>query len=276
MQKKELFDLSNDHDVLFSGWCNNIVKLWSDHFPQKKIITYLRRYELWDDNIRRIDFKNVHAVIFLNEFFQKTFTRILRDNQPRSKWLIRNGIDLDEFPLRESVPHTNGSIKIAMVASIREIKNFPLAIQILAGLPSNYKIHSLGIFTDPYHANSLLAYADYLGVLNRFIFYDKIPREAVPKWLEDKHFILSTSINEGNPNNVLEAMAMGIKPIIHAWPGAYEQFPREYIFRTVSEAVKMIKFSFGSLSYNPEKYRQWIEVHYSLNNIEKLREVIES
>jgi hypothetical protein len=38
---------------------------------------------------------------------------------------------------------------------------------------------------------------------------------------------LSTSLSEGNPNNVIEAMAKGIKPVVHAWPGAEDQFPED-------------------------------------------------
>jgi hypothetical protein len=34
-------------DVLISMWANEVTIAWSQYYPEKKIVTYLRRFELW-------------------------------------------------------------------------------------------------------------------------------------------------------------------------------------------------------------------------------------
>jgi glycosyltransferase involved in cell wall biosynthesis len=117
----------------------------------------------------------------------------------------------------------------------------------------------------------LAFYASYLGLSDRILWNNKIPSEEIPAWLADKDFILSTSVNEGNPNCVIEGMACGLKPIVHAWPGAGTQFPQDAIFRTAEEAAQMIREG----AYQPLQYRKWVEDHYSLDNIRQIHKVID-
>jgi glycosyltransferase involved in cell wall biosynthesis len=100
--------------------------------------------------------------------------------------------------------------------------------------------------------------------------YNPIPAKDIPSWMQDKDFILSTSISEGNPNNVIEGMATGLKPVIHNWPGAKEQFPEDCVFDTVEQAVKLITEG----GYNPLACREWVEKHYSMDNIRQIHQVI--
>jgi glycosyltransferase involved in cell wall biosynthesis len=85
-------------------------------------------------------------------------------------------------------------------------------------------------------------------------------------WWEQCSYCLSTSLSEGNPNNVIEAMAKGIKPIIHNWPGAKDQF--QDTFDTVEQALGQF-----AGDYNSEQYRDWISKNYSLKNIDKVVEL---
>ena len=76
--------------------------------------------------------------------------------------------------------------------------------------------------------------------------------------LEDKNYILSTSVLEGNPLGVMEGMARGLKPLIHNFVGAKLQFGK-YIWNTIDEAVNMIK----SNEYSSNEYRKYIVDNYS-------------
>jgi glycosyltransferase involved in cell wall biosynthesis len=66
-------------------------------------------------------------------------------------------------------------------------------------------------------------------------------RKILSRWLEDKNYVLSTSIHESFGYGIAEAMARGIKPIIHDFPYAYEIWGEELLFRTVDEAVGLIR-----------------------------------
>ena len=78
-------------------------------------------------------------------------------------------------------------------------------------------------------------------------------------------YCLSTSISEGNPNNVIEAMAKGIKPVVHYWPGAETQF-KPWLFRSVYEAVAEISGG----EYESDKYLACVRDNFSLANIERV------
>lgn len=147
-----------------------------------------------------------------------------------------------------------------------------LAVEIMSLLPKDFTLHHIGIPFNDLITGQLLSYIEYRGLSNRFVFEGHIEREDVPKWLEDKEIILSTSINEGNPNNVIEAMAMGIKPVINMWPGVREQFRTEWIFERAQQAADMIEDRF---TYTPELYRKHVEREYSVENFKKIHTVID-
>lgn len=269
-QASELEQLSKDADVLISMWFNGIVSYWTRFFPEKKIITYLRRYELFE--LGRLDqdadFTAIDAIIFCNSALKHYFD-ISSFDKPGSTWLHYNAVDLTNFPLKKGKEKTH---KIGMVGFTRHIKNAPLALMILEQLPEQYTLHFADKHREGRVISELLFLAQELGVLHKFSLYDFIHVDAMPKFYQDKDIILSTSMNEGNPNCVIEAMACGCKPVIYQWPGAKDQFPPSHVFRTVEEACGRITES----RTEPEIYRDWIRQKYSLENIGKIHEVIES
>jgi len=268
---EELGELSERADLLMSMWADASVVFWSNYFADKPIITYLRRYEMWTPQLmKNIRWDAVNAVIFVSDYYRQALS-LFADMPENKKWLIPNGIDLSDFPLCQKEAYNPHSI--AMVCSVRDIKNFPLACQILMSLPDEYRIHQIGLPFSDGGAGHLYSYIRELGLWDRFVFNGSIPKQEIPKWLSDKCCILSTSINEGNPHNVIEAMAMGIQPVIHAWPGAAGQFPYASIFHTVKEAVGLIT---RPPLFGPEFYRSWVEERYSLDNFKKIHEVIDS
>jgi len=262
--------MSEKADLLFSCWCNETPYFWSKYFPDKKIISYLRRYELWTDTYHETDYQEIDALIFVSKFCQESFHRMRQGRTlPKREYLIPNGVDINQFTLRENRPSTK---KIAFVCSLKHVKNVPLAVQLLINLPEEYKIHHIGIpFTDQI-TGQLISYIYYHGMFNtRFNLEGLIKPNEVIGWLQDKDVLLSTSINEGNPVNIIEAMAMGIKPVIHDWPGSRDQFPEDLIYTTIDEGVEIIKNDI----HEPERYRQWVEDRYPLSNYAQIHQVIE-
>jgi hypothetical protein len=60
-------------------------------------------------------------------------------------------------------------------------------------------------------------------------------------------------------------MCKGLKPIIHAFYGAYDIWDTKYIWNTLDEAIKMVLNS----DYNPFEYRKYITDKYPLTKMLK-------
>jgi len=63
---------------------------------------------------------------------------------------------------------------------------------------------------------------------------------------KDKNYLLHTSLHEGHSLAVNEAMARGVKPVIHNFRGARELYPIDWLFNTIDEAVN----TFRAWDYN--------------------------
>lgn len=250
-------------DVILSMWADrNLIKLIESH--EGKIFTYIRSYEVYEEFTDEIDWKKLRGIFFVSEHTCRMANERW-DLKDIPQYYIPNWIDLDEWPLVEKPQ--NG--KIAMVAQVNFKKCHPLALQVIDSLPKEYSLHMIGEIQDRYHLSYMDHIVKEMNLNGRIVYNGEIESEDVSKWLRDKSYILSTSIKEGCPMNILEAMAMGIKPIIHNWPGAKSLFPNELIWTRIPEILPILKNEF-----EPQYYRQWVEEHFSLDNADYLVEVV--
>lgn len=247
-------------EVVIHGWCDGSVA----PYPSARNIVFLRRYELFSGGLSRVDWPKVDALIVVNSWIKEVVERIFKQkNIDVPVHLIYNGTDVSRWTYKDRKPGK----RIGMACHVHPKKNLPLAMQILASLPDDYELHIAGEIQDPCTAE----YLNHMGkVMRRRVYlYGHIPREQLDIWWEQMNYCLSTSISEGNPNNVIEAMAKGIKPIVHNWPGADSQF-REYMrFSTSEDAANNIQFG----EYLSADYRNHIESYFSLANYDRVLEI---
>jgi glycosyltransferase involved in cell wall biosynthesis len=251
---------TNEADLHIFMWCDQTtVNFINSTQKYSKYIVFVRRYEFYNNWIEELDWSKVDEIITVNDFIAFGLEQRIK----RKPHIIYNGVNPDKWKFKER-QHGN---RIAMLGFVNQKKNFPLAMQILMGLSKDYELHIAGAIQDG-------ATVDYLSnmanALNRkIIFYNQIPSQYVDMWLEDKNYILNTAISEGCPNNVLEAMAKGIKPIIHNWPNAKQQFGK-YVFNTIDEALEMIHSD-----YNSQEYRNLIETKFGIDNFLKVKQIVD-
>lgn len=224
-------------------------------------IMFMRRYEFFDYNWHEYDWSKIDKLIFCNDFFKSEFDKQF-NKPPCETELIYNVVDTGKWTFRQRV-HGN---KIGMACHVHPKKNLPLAVEILKELGGNYELHIAGQIQDA-------CTALYLTREKNVFLYGHVPKENMNEWWGDKNYCLSTSISEGNPNNVIEAMAKGIPAVINNWPGAKSQFPAECVFDKVSAAVDFIKRR-ESENYRSritsDFLRQWVMDKYSIRNIETI------
>jgi SAM-dependent methyltransferase len=171
--------------------------------------------------------------------------------------IIPNGLDLTKFVFKTRQP----GYDLAVVAHINHKKDPASWLQVIAKLKTidkRYKLHIAGDFQD-------LRYANYF---RHFIKETHLEKNIellgfvndVNGFLEDKNYLLSTSIHESFGYNIAEAMARGIKPIIHNFDGAKTIWPNEFIYNAINEAVEKV----SEQTYDSESYRRFIEDNYPL------------
>ena len=247
-------------DVYLHGWSDRSHPV----VPGARNIVFMRRFELYECPWTTIDWKyvsqficvNDHVAKFVRGYFQEKNIEVPVD-------VVYNAIDPKDWKFRVRSPNK----KMGMACHIHPKKNIPLAMQILAELPQEYELHIAGASQDQWMMDYITNFAE--SVKRKVFIYGQLPFDQMNLWWEQMGVCLSTSYTEGNPNNVIQAMAKGIKPIVHIWPGAMEQFPHEYLFATATEAAGMIQDD----DYDSEAYRRVAIERFGMSNIEKVVEM---
>lgn len=169
------------------------------------------------------------------------------------------GVNLEKFPFTNRRRGKN----IAFLANLNVLKNPSFVLQCMQKLhyiDPDYRLFFGGEFADAaleYYLKHMVDALDLRGVVS----FDG-GAEDVRFWLEDKHYIVSTSIIEGQSRGVLEGMACGLKPVVHNFPGADQVFPPEFLFNISEEFCEQIV----SDEYEPQRYSRFVEENYPLEN----------
>lgn len=234
----------------------------------KKIICRAIDIEVWYGSQHGVLWDVVTDLVFIAPHIKKQFG----DIPPHIKVHdIPCAVDFDKYNFRD---HSAGGYKIGIVSEKWTSKGTDLALQValelkLLNVPATF--HWLGKWSD-YEWEK----AYFLDFIDRhelnFEFTEWIEEaNAVDTFLEDKDFLLHCSHKEAFSYATAEAMAKGIKPILHHFYGAEYLWP-DITWSSVNEAVDMILEE----EYNSDAYRDYLlERGYSLPQMmAKFEEVI--
>lgn len=148
---------------------------------------------------------------------------------------------------------------IAIVSEKWTSKGTHLLLQVILKLQQTdprYKFHWLGQRSD---SNWEYAYFDefvehhHLNIEFTNILNDG---RSVDEFLDDKNYLLHGSVKEGFSYATAEAMAKGIKPVVHRFFGADDLWPDLPTWDTVDQAVRMIDDPIEN--YNSDDYLQYL------------------
>ena len=182
------------------------------------------------------------------------------------------GINMDRYPLNIKTKGYN----LGYLGYINFKKNIPLTLDIfkkLHNIDSRYKLYIAGQFQDL----RTLAYFQYFikeYKLDKSVVFDGWQNEKKKiEWLKKIEYMVISSIDEGLCFAAAEAMASGIKPILHNCEGLKDHYDKKYIFNSVDEAVKMITEE----KYDSREYRNFIQHNYRNDlQIDKIKQIIKN
>jgi glycosyltransferase involved in cell wall biosynthesis len=265
---EEMTELMKRSDISWFEWCTELPAFASKLPKVCKNIIRLHRYEAFTHWPGEMNWDNIDTLITIgNDHVRKRLTTIVPGIEFKTHIVdIPNGINLERFKLHEKPRGKN----IAFVGSLNMKKNPPYLLHCFSALhriDPEYKLFITGKYQDEVLEQYMRYMVNELG-LNESIFFEGW-HDDVNAWLADKHYIVSSSIVEGHPVGVMEAMSCGLKPVVHNFPGAKKFFPEEFLYEGVHEFCEMIL----STDYESRRYRRFIEESYPLQ--EQLRRINE-
>jgi hypothetical protein len=254
----ELYELTNWSDISWFEWCTDLAVIASKHPKICKNIVRLHRYEAYGPWPTQINWENIDLLVTVgNKLTQQTLIEKVPNLENQTKMIsVPNGVNLEKFTFTDRKRGKN----IAFLANLRMVKNPAMMLQCMQKLhyfDPEYRLFFGGAFQEQVLEQYLRHMVEVLG-LTDVVFFDGYQEDA-KSWLEDKHYIVSTSVCEGHPVGILEAMACGLKPVIHNFPGAGQFFSPELLFNISEEFCERIL----SDKYEPQNYREFVEENYS-------------
>lgn len=258
-------------DFVWFEWCDDLVIYGSKLAvsSNKKIICRLHSYEAFTNYPREVSWENVDKIIFVSEHIRDFLIEKLQLD--KSKTIIMpNGINTDRWTYSEREP----GFRIAYVGYINYKKGPMLLLHAFKAIYDknpNYQLHIAGQFQDDRDVLYFRQMIKEFGLEKNVIFEGW--QDNLDVWLENKNYILCTSILESQNMSVMQAMAKGIKPVIHNFVGARSIYSSKYIWNTIENAVDMIEDD----NYNSAEYFNFIRSNYSFDKeISALKELLHS
>lgn len=161
-------------------------------------------------------------------------------------------VDLDRWTFKER----GHGYDIAVISEKWTSKGTDLILQIalkLKQIDPRYKIHWLGQRSD--YPWEYAYFDDFVTHHNLNIEFTNILNDgrSVDEFLEDKNYLLHASHKEGFSYATAEAMAKGIKPVVHRFYGADDLWPG-ITWDTIDQAISEITGG----EYDSAAYRQYL------------------
>jgi len=282
-EEKELYESMKSSDICWFEQCANLAVTASKLPKVCKIIYRLQHHEAYKQWPKEVNWANIDVLVTVgNSFFRDALTQTVPEiDESTSIVTVPNGVNLEKFEFKNRRRGKN----IAFLGNLRMVTNPAFVLQCMQKLhyiDPEYRLFFGGQFEDAALEQYLRYIVDALG-LRDVVFFDggaedvspvrspgassgtgaeRFTSNGVSCWLEDKHYIVSTGIIEGDGMGLLEGMACGLKPVIHNFPGAQRAFPQRFLFNISEEFCEQIL----SDNYEPQWYRRFVEENYPLEN----------
>jgi glycosyltransferase involved in cell wall biosynthesis len=261
-KQAQIDEIMNWADLCWFEWCDELLWYASQKATRRcKIICRLHRFEAFTPLPRKVVWENVDLLIAAcNNYVLSALKMKAPHLDSRVKVVqLLNGIDVDRFHYVEKEKGFN----LACLGYLNMRKNPMFLLHCFHSLyqrDDRYRLFFGGKFQDDMMEQYVHYTVDRLG-LSQAVFFDGWQKDQ-PAWLADKHYIVSASIGEGHPFGLLEAMAMGLKPAIHNFPGSEDFYPRHYIYNTQEEFCRIIMED----DYNTKGPREFVVRNHSLTD----------
>jgi glycosyltransferase involved in cell wall biosynthesis len=249
-------------DVIWVEWANELTVALSHGLPltaNKRVICRLHSYEAFTPFMQQIKWERVDDLIFIAEHIRDHCCKKLPDLAQRVRRLhvVPNGVDLDRWLFKKRAPGKN----LAFLGYINHKKGPMLLLHAFADLvrrDPSYRLFLGGRYQDERYVLYYDQMIEAMGLRDNVQFDGWI--DDVPRWLNDKQYIVCSSVLESQGMGLIQAMACGLKPVIHNFVGADQIYDRTFLWNSIPEFSEMILSS----EFDSQLYRRFVADRYSL------------
>ena len=248
-------------DTIWVEWANEMAVALSHGLPvniPKRVICRLHSYEAFAGYASRIKWERIDDLVFVAEHIRDYVLTQIPDltDQVKRIHVIPNGVDMSRFALRKRQPGKH----LAFLGYINYKKGPMLLLHAFAELvrrDPSYHLHLGGQYQDERYPLYFAQMARELGLTGNLHFDGWI--SDINTWLADKQYIVCSSVLESQGMGIMEAMACGVKPLVHNFVGARTIYERHHVWNSIPEFVDMVMSS----EYNSQEYRDFVAERYS-------------
>ncbi len=222
-----------------------------------KTVVSLRRSDIKGDWIEAVRWEQVDILVEIgSSAVEEALLERVPDIRNRTRLVVvPNGINLEgrTFQQRSRGKHLACMGCLSMETNPAFLLQCMQKLQYLDG---DYRLFFAGRFESPVLEQYVRHMVQTLGLAG-VVSFEPYPSD-LNAWLNDKHFVVSSGIGEGQVEAVLTGMACGLKPVLHNFPGAEQLFPAEYLFNIAEEFCEHVR----GQAYEPASYRHFVEHRY--------------
>jgi glycosyltransferase involved in cell wall biosynthesis len=227
-------------EIVWLEWANETAIEAMKYVSGKPVVVRLHSYEALSGYLPAIPWERVSRLVLVSPHMADICEAMLPGITGRvDTVVIPNGVDIDNIPFMERKHGFN----VAWVCDISHKKGPQLLPQVLHALVSKdkrYHLHVAGEFQEPRYEIYLKHMLHEMGLDDNVTFCGHLDKAGMEEFWAKQNYLLSCSPHEGHPYNIMEAMARGIIPVIHAFYGAGKLYPPQYVWYTIPEAIDII------------------------------------
>jgi glycosyltransferase involved in cell wall biosynthesis len=247
-------------DLAWLEWCLSDAITITQRSWNCRIVIRLHSLEALHDAPKSINWANVDDLIFVAPHIRDMALEQAPDlTSSTNVHVIPIGVDLERCTYKKRRP----GFHLASLGYINYKKGPMLLLHCFERIFSRdkrYHLHLAGTIQNRRYSYYFKQMATEMGMGDNLHLHGWV--EDVDSFLDGMHYLVVTSPLESGHMGVREAMARGIKPLIHNFYGARRLYPDEYIFNTIGEFTNQVM----SPQYDSQAYRSFIENNYAMKD----------
>lgn len=301
--EQHFYRLVHNSDICWFEWGSDMLVHIASLPNYSKYVARLHSFEFFEGIHHRVNWDKINALFLVSDGVKHIFRNgingalggVPETEEQAKQWgapqlgasylhmpddkihVVYNGINMDKYQIPNGKKFNKTISYVGYLNYKKAPELFLQACYEVWKRDKEFSFHIAGQFQDPRYVlyfNNLMDKAPFKVTFDGW-------QSDMPKYLEDKDFVISTSLFESFGYTIAEGMASGIYPLVHNWFGSDALYPEKFIWNSVSECADIVTSIASDTPENQQQLRldcrEFISNMYDeKKQIEKIKEVLAS